>query len=111
MNLEEKVSIAKCLEELKVDIIEAGFPIASKGYFESVQAIASEIKDCQIAGLARAKHEDIETAWNAIKKANNPRIHTFIATSPIHMQFKLKMSEDQRRKLKRKMKYPKDVKM
>ena len=95
MNLEEKVSIAKCLEELKVDIIEAGFPIASKGDFESVQAIASEIKDCQIAGLARAKHEDIETAWNAIKKANNPRIHTFIATSPIHMQFKLKMSEDQ----------------
>ena len=95
MNLEEKVSIAKCLEELKVDIIEAGFPIASKGDYESVQAIASEVKDCQIAGLARAKHEDIETAWNAIKRANNPRIHTFIATSSIHMEFKLKMSEEQ----------------
>ena len=94
MNLEEKVSIAKCLEELKVDMIEAGFPIASKGDYESVQAIASEVKDCQIAGLARAKHEDIETAWNAIKRANNPRIHTFIATSPIHMEFKLKMSEE-----------------
>ena len=95
MNQEEKLSIAKLLEELKVDIIEAGFPIASKGDFQSVQAIAQEIKNCQIAGLARAKHEDIETAWNAIKKAKNPRIHTFIATSPIHMQFKLKMTEEE----------------
>ena len=69
MNQEEKLSIARLLEELRVDIIEAGFPIASKGDFNSVQAIASEIKDCQIAGLARAKHEDIETAWNAVKKA------------------------------------------
>ena len=95
MNQEEKLSIARLLEELKVDIIEAGFPIASKGDFNSVQAIASEIKDCQIAGLARAKHEDIETAWNAVKKANNPRIHTFIATSPIHMKFKLKLTEEE----------------
>ena len=95
MNQEEKLSIAKLLEELKVDIIEAGFPIASKGDFNSVQAIASEIKDCQIAGLARAKHEDIETAWNAVKKAKNPRIHTFIATSPIHMKFKLKLTEEE----------------
>ena len=95
MNQEEKLSIARLLEELKVDIIEAGFPIASKGDFNSVQAIASEIKDCQIAGLARAKHEDIETAWNAVKKAKNPRIHTFIATSPIHMKFKLKLTEEE----------------
>ncbi len=95
MNQEEKLSIARLLEELKVDIIEAGFPIASKGDFNSVQAIASEIKDCQIAGLARAKHEDIETAWNAVKKAKNPRIHTFIATSPIHMKFKLKLNEEE----------------
>ena len=95
MNQEEKLSIARLLEELKVDIIEAGFPIASKGDFNSVQAIASEIKDCQIAGLARAKHEDIETAWNAVKKAKNPRIHTFIATSPIHMEFKLKLTEEE----------------
>ena len=95
MNQEEKLSIARLLEELKVDIIEAGFPIASKGDFNSVQAIAREIKDCQIAGLARAKHEDIETAWNAVKKAKNPRIHTFIATSPIHMEFKLKLTEEE----------------
>ena len=95
MNLEEKVSIAKCLEELKVDIIEAGFPIASKGDFDAVSAISSEIKDCQIQALSRAKYEDIEIAWNAIKSAVNPRIHTFIATSPIHMEFKLKMSEEQ----------------
>jgi len=76
MNQEEKLSIARLLEELKVDIIEAGFPIASKGDFNSVQAISHEIKDCQIAGLARAKPEDIEAAWNAVKKAKNPRIHT-----------------------------------
>ena len=95
MNQEEKLSIARLLEELRVDIIEAGFPIASKGDFNSVQAIASEIKDCQIAGLARAKHEDIEIAWNAVKKAKNPRIHTFIATSPIHMKFKLKLNEEE----------------
>ena len=73
MNQEEKLSIARLLQELKVDIIEAGFPIASKGDFNSVQAIAREIKDCQVAGLARAKHEDIETAWNAVKEAKNPR--------------------------------------
>jgi len=95
MNLEEKISIAKCLEELKVDIIEAGFPIASKGDFNSVKALSREIKNAQIAALSRAKHEDIETAWEAIKEAPNPRIHTFIATSPIHMEFKLKMSEDE----------------
>jgi 2-isopropylmalate synthase len=95
MNLEEKVSIAKCLEELKVDIIEAGFPIASKGDFEAVSAISSQIKDCQVAALSRAKSEDIEIAWDAIKEARNPRIHTFIATSPIHMKYKLKMNEDQ----------------
>ncbi len=95
MNLEEKVSIAKCLEELNVDIIEAGFPIASKGDFDAVSAISSEIKNCQIQALSRAKKEDIETAWNAIKMSVNPRIHTFIATSPIHMEFKLKMSEEQ----------------
>ena len=67
MNQEEKLSIARLLQELRVDIIEAGFPIASKGDFNSVQAIAREIKDCQVAGLARAKHEDIETAWTELK--------------------------------------------
>ena len=78
MSLEEKLQISRVFDELGVDIIEAGFPIASKGDFNSVQAIAREIKDCQVAGLARAKHEDIETAWNAVKDAKNPRIHTLL---------------------------------
>ena len=95
MNAEEKLSIAKCLEELKVDIIEAGFPIASKGDFDAVELISKEIKNCQIAGLARAKTEDIDAAWEAVKNAKNPRIHTFIATSPIHLKYKLKLTQDQ----------------
>ena len=95
MNQEEKLSIARLLEEMKVDIIEAGFPIASNGDFNSVQAISREIKNCQIAGLARAKKEDIQIAWDAIKDAVNPRIHTFIATSPIHMKYKLMKTEEE----------------
>jgi 2-isopropylmalate synthase len=72
MNQEEKLSIARLLQELRVDIIEAGFPIASKGDFNSVQAIAREIKDCQVAGLARAKHEDIETGLECCKGCKKP---------------------------------------
>ena len=82
MNQEEKLSIARLLQELRVDIIEAGFPIASKGDFNSVQAIAREIKDCQVAGLARAKHEDIETAWNAVKDAKNPGVFCILYSIP-----------------------------
>lgn len=90
MNLEEKVQIAEVLEEMKVDIIEAGFPIASNGDFESVVEISKNIKNSSVAGLARAKIADIDRAWDAVKYASLPKIHTFIATSPLHMKYKLK---------------------
>ncbi|MGH9341737.1 MAG: 2-isopropylmalate synthase [Acidobacteriota bacterium] len=92
MNLEEKLKMARQLERLNVDVIEAGFPIASEGDFESVQAIAAEVRKPTIAALARANRADIERAWGAIQKAHKPRIHTFIATSDIHLEFKLRKS-------------------
>lgn len=95
MTKEEKIRIAKQLEKLQVDVIEAGFPAASQGDFESVQAVASVVKDSTICGLARAIENDIVKAGEAIKPANSGRIHTFIATSPIHMEKKLKMSPDE----------------
>ncbi len=91
MNLQEKIQMAKQLELLKVDIIEAGFAIASEGDFTSVKEIAKTIKDCTVASLARALTKDIDYAWEAVKYAVRPRIHTFIATSHIHMKYKLKM--------------------
>ena len=95
MTKDEKVRIAKVLERMHVDVIEAGFPIASPGDFESVHAVASVIKDSTVCGLARALDKDIERAGEAIKPAHSGRIHTFIATSPIHMQMKLRMEPDQ----------------
>jgi 2-isopropylmalate synthase len=95
MNLEEKVKVARALEELGVDVIEAGFPIASVGDFEAVSAIAAEIKTVQVAGLARAHRKDIDRAWEALKAAKRPRIHTFIATSPLHMTYQLRMQPDE----------------
>ncbi len=95
MNLEEKLLIAKTLEKMGVDVIEAGFPAASNGDFEAVNRIAKTIKNSVICGLARAKKSDIERTAESIKPAAKPRIHTFLATSPIHMQFKLKMDEPQ----------------
>lgn len=95
MTKDEKVRIAKALEAMKVDVIEAGFPIASDGDFESVKAVANIIKDSTVCALARAKKIDIDRAGNAIKGANSGRIHTFIATSPIHMEHKLRLSPDQ----------------
>nr|CRH04544.1 2-isopropylmalate synthase [Candidatus Magnetococcus massalia] len=95
MNVEEKLRIAKQLERLRVDVIEAGFPIASPGDFIGVKSVADTIKDCQVAGLCRAKAGDIDRAWEALSKAADPRIHTFIATSPIHMQHKLRMEPEQ----------------
>jgi len=89
MNQQEKIRMARQLEKLGVDIIEAGFPIASQGDFEAVNAIAKAVKDCQVAGLCRALEKDIDRAWEAIKDAANPRIHTFLATSPLHMKHKL----------------------
>ena len=94
MNLEEKLRFAKQLEALRVDVIEAGFAIASPGDFASVQAIASAVKNSTIASLARALEKDINCAWDAVKMAERPRIHTFIATSDLHLQYKLKMSRD-----------------
>jgi 2-isopropylmalate synthase len=95
MTRDEKIRIARALELMKVDIIEAGFPIASDGDFESVRAVAKIVKDSTVCGLARAKPGDIERAGEAIKPANSGRIHTFLATSPIHMEQKLRMSPDQ----------------
>ena len=95
MTKDEKVRIAKALEKMRVDVIEAGFPIASLGDFESVQAVANTVKDSTICALARALDKDIDRAGEALKKANSARIHTFIATSPIHMQMKLRMTPDQ----------------
>jgi len=95
MTKDEKIRIAKALETMKVDVIEAGFPIASDGDFESVKAVANVIKDSTVCGLARAKKIDIDRAGEAIKGANSGRIHTFIATSPIHMEHKLRLSPDQ----------------
>ncbi|MEZ0536959.1 2-isopropylmalate synthase [Caldicellulosiruptoraceae bacterium PP1] len=95
LNVNEKIQIAKQLEKLKVDVIEAGFAIASPGDFEAVKTISENIKDCTVASLARAIEKDIDRAYEALKNAQSPRIHTFIATSDIHMKYKLKMTEDE----------------
>ncbi len=95
MTRDEKIRIARALELMKVDIIEAGFPIASQGDFEAVKSVAKIIRDSTVCGLARAKQVDIERAGEAIKPANSGRIHTFLATSPIHMVHKLRMSPEQ----------------
>ncbi|CAG0911550.1 unnamed protein product, partial [Cyprideis torosa] len=95
MTKDEKLRIAKALEKLKVDVMEAGFPIASDGDFEAVKAISKVIKDSTVCGLARAVNADIDRAGEALKSANSGRIHTFIATSPIHMEQKLRASPDE----------------
>ncbi|MBZ4688624.1 MAG: 2-isopropylmalate synthase [Clostridia bacterium] len=95
LNVHEKLEIAHQLAKMNVDIIEAGFPIASPGDFEAVKAIAKEIKGPTIAALARVNKKDIDRAWEALKYAKKPRIHTFIATSEIHMKYKLRMTREQ----------------
>ena len=114
MNVSEKLRIAKILEKLNVDVIEAGFPIASKGDFEAVFNISSNIKNSTICALARAMDKDIDAAGEAIKPAESSRIHTFIATSEIHMQKKLNMSKDEVvnqaiKSIKRIKKYTNDI--
>src|SRR5687767_8457256 len=94
MTKEEKVRIARQLERMRVDIIEAGFPAASNGDFEAVKAVADSIRDSTVCGLARAIEADIKRAGEALRGASSARIHTFIATSPIHMEKKLRMSPD-----------------
>jgi 2-isopropylmalate synthase len=95
MNLEEKVSLARQLEALGVDIIEAGFPAASQGDYEAVRAIAGAVQHVQVAALCRALEKDIDRGWEAIKGAAHPRIHTFLATSEIHMVHKLRKSREE----------------
>src|SRR6202035_3297009 len=95
MNLQEKLRVANQLDRLGVDVIEAGFPISSDGDFEAVKAIAAVIRRPIIAGLARACRPDIERAWDALKGADRPRIHVFLATSDIHLQYKLRITRDQ----------------
>jgi 2-isopropylmalate synthase len=95
MSLSEKIEIALLLDEMKVDIIEAGFPIASEGDFEAVNEISKNTKNAVICGLARANLNDIDRCWEAIKKAKNPRIHTFIGTSPIHREFQVRLNKNE----------------
>jgi 2-isopropylmalate synthase len=95
LNPNQKVAIATQLARLGVDIIEAGFPVSSPGDFEAVRRIAQEVQGPSIAALARAQAVDIDRAWQAIRFADDPRIHVFLATSPIHMEHKLRMSEEE----------------
>ncbi|MBF0550066.1 MAG: 2-isopropylmalate synthase [Deltaproteobacteria bacterium] len=95
MNAGEKLHLALQLEKLGVDVIEAGFPAASEGDFEAVRSIAQKVRHTRIAGLARASKEDIDRAWGAIKEAAHPRIHTFLASSDIHLKYKLKMTREE----------------
>ena len=95
MNIAEKLRLARQLEKLGVDVMEAGFPASSPGDFDAVRTIAEAIRNVEITALARTSKDDIDKAWQAIKDAANPRIHTFIATSDIHLKHKLKMDRDQ----------------
>jgi 2-isopropylmalate synthase len=92
MNRGEKLRLALQLEQLGVDVIEAGFPIASPGDLEGVRAVAAEIKDCRVAGLARARKEDIDAALRALEPAAKPRVHVFLATSDLHLKHKLRIT-------------------
>lgn len=95
LNHAEKLEIARQLAVMGVDVIEAGFPISSPGDFEAVKAVAKSVKGPVVCGLARALREDIDAAYNAVKYSNRPRIHVFLATSKIHMKYKLKKAEDE----------------
>src|SRR5690606_2605907 len=95
MNHAEKLEMARALAELGVDIIEAGFPIASIGDFEAVRAIATEVAGPTICALARCNERDIDRAWEAVRLAQRPRIHVFLATSAIHREHKLRMTPGQ----------------
>jgi 2-isopropylmalate synthase len=95
LNVDEKLQIARHLELLNVDVIEAGFPFSSPGDFEAVRAVAREIRGPQIAGLARAFPQDIDACWEAVKEATDPRIHTFISTSDIHLKHQMRKSREE----------------
>ncbi|NWJ45598.1 MAG: 2-isopropylmalate synthase [Chloroflexi bacterium] len=95
MNVDEKIEIAKQLARLGVDVIEAGFPISSEGDFEAVRRIAQEVKGPTIAGLARARAQDIDRCWEAVKHSDKPRIHVFISSSDIHLQHLFKLTREE----------------
>lgn len=95
MNLQEKLRMAEQLERLQVDVIEAGFPIASQGDFEAVREIARRSRQPRIAALCRTRKEDIDCAWEAVRHARRPRLHTFLATSDIHLEHKLRMTREE----------------
>jgi 2-isopropylmalate synthase len=95
MNREEKLQLAHQLEDLGVDVIEAGFPIASPGDLEAVRAVAAEIKSCRVAALARARQEDVDAALRAIEPAAKPRLHIFLASSDLHLKHKLRISRSE----------------
>lgn len=95
LNIDEKLEIARSLEKLRVDVIEAGFPIASGGDLEAVKRIAQEIRGSSICALARAQPQDVDTAWEAVREAHAPRIHVFLSSSEIHISHQLKKSRDQ----------------
>ena len=94
LDVGEKLEIAEQLGRLTVDVIEAGFPIASQGDFEAVEAISKAVQGSTIAALSRTAFKDVDRAWEAVRHAAKPRIHIFIATSPIHMEHKLRMTPD-----------------
>lgn len=94
MHINEKIAVADALERLNVDVIEAGYPAASEGDFQAVSRIAERVRGAEITGLARCKKSDIDVLWDALKKAENPRLHLFIATSPIHLAYKYKITPD-----------------
>ena len=93
MSLPEKLQIAELLDEMRVDVIEAGFPIASEGDFEAVSEIAKSTRNAVVCGLARANVNDIDRCWAAVKNAKSPRIHTFIGTSPIHREYQVRLNK------------------
>jgi 2-isopropylmalate synthase len=95
MNIEEKLRLARQLENLRVDVMEAGFPISSEGDFEAVREVAKIVQGCTIAALARALKGDVDRAWEAIQYAKHPRIHIFLATSDLHLKYKLKKTREQ----------------
>ncbi len=95
LNIDDKLQIGRQLEKLGVDVLEAGFPVTSPGDFEGVRTLARELRGVQVTALARAVKKDIDTAWEAIKEGENPRIHTFLATSDIHLKYKLKKSREE----------------
>lgn len=95
MYLEDKLQVAEVLDAMGVDIIEAGFPIASEGDFEAVSSIAERTQNAVIAGLARAIEADIARCGEAVRKARRPRIHTFVSTSPIHLQYQMNKSAEE----------------